>query len=333
MTVRMLFFNHIQRGFFKMNNYKKIRWVLAHEPIDLFLRAANRFSKEIIEKTNGQIEIEVMTLSQYEQKYANGKKVTKHDLLDLMESGEIEMSQMYTTTLGKFNKDMFVLDMPFLFRNHEHAASVLEGQIGKGLMAGLAKVSNIQGLAFTYSGGYRMIAATKPIHTVEDLKGLKVRVAKSPVAEDCFTAVGAIPVPMELEEINEAIGQELIDGGESTYPRFYSMKQNEVSQFVNDTQHSLFLTSILVGKNFWNTLDPQLQSLMTEAALIAASIERKESVEDIKIIQNKCKEDGIAIVTLSLAEQDKFKVATQSVYTKYKSFFTDGLVDKIKQTH
>ena len=64
-----------------------IRWVLAHEPIDLFLRAANRFSKEIIEKTNGQIQIEVMTISQYESKYSPNKKITKHDLLDLMESG------------------------------------------------------------------------------------------------------------------------------------------------------------------------------------------------------------------------------------------------------
>jgi TRAP-type C4-dicarboxylate transport system substrate-binding protein len=161
----------------------------------LFLRAANRFSQEMMAKTNGQINIEVMTLSQYQEKYSPNKKITKHDLLDLMEVGEIEMSQMYTTTLGKFNKDMFALDMPFLFRDHDHAAHVLEGQIGQSLMNGLAEKSNIQGLAFTYSGGYRMIAATKPINTVADLKGLKVRIAKSPVAEDSFLAVGAVPVP------------------------------------------------------------------------------------------------------------------------------------------
>ncbi len=312
---------------------KTIRWVLAHEPIDLFLRAANRFSKEIIEKTNGQVQIEVMTISQYEAKYSPNKKITKHDLLDLMEAGEIEMSQMYTTTLGKFNKDMFALDMPFLFRNHEHAATVLEGQIGQSLMTGLSDKSNIQGLAFTYSGGYRMIAATKPINTVADLKGLKVRIAKSPVAEDSFLAVGAIPVPMELEEINSAIGADLIDGGESTYPRFYSMKQNEVSSYINDTQHSLFLTSILVSKNFWAKLDPQMQKLMSEAAVIAANIERKESVDDIKVIQDKCKADGISVITLNTDEQNKFKTATESVYTKYENYFTQGLIKKIQQTH
>lgn len=311
----------------------KIRWVLAHEPIDLFLRAAHRFSQEMMAKTNGQIHIEVMTISQYEARYSPNKKVTKHDLLDLMEAGEIEMSQMYTTTLGKFNKDMFALDMPFLFRNHDHAANVLEGQIGQSLMNGLAEKSNIQGLAFTYSGGYRMIAATKPINTVADLKGLKVRIAKSPVAEDSFLAVGAVPVPMELEEINSAIGADLIDGGESTYPRFYSMKQNEVSSYINDTQHSLFLTSILVAKKFWNKLDPQMQKLMSDAAVVAAHIERKESVDDVKVIQDKCKQDGISVVTLNADEQAKFKTATEGVYTKYENFFTTGLIQKIKQTH
>ena len=317
-----------------MSTVKKIRWVLAHEPIELFLRAATRFSEEIAQKSDGKIEIEVMTLSQYSQKYANGQKVTKHDLLNLMESGEIEMSQMYTTTLGKFNKDMFVLDMPFLFRNHEHAASVLEGQIGKNLMDGLSKASNIQGLAFTYSGGYRMIAAKKAINTMEDFKGLKIRVAKSPVAEDSLRAVGAVPIAMELEDVNEALDQDVIEGGESTYPRFYSMKQNEYSNVINDTQHSLFLTSIIVGKNFWNSLSPELRTIMSEAAVIAANVERKESVADVKVIQEKCKADGIAVVTLNETEQNKFKLATSSVYEKYSDgFFTNGLLDKIIKTH
>lgn len=312
---------------------KKIRWVLAHEPIELFMRAAKRFSEEVIKSTHGQIDIEVMTLSEFSVRYAQGRKVSKHDLLDLMESGDIEMSQMYTTTLGRFNKDMYSLDMPFLFRDHDHAAHVLEGQIGQSLMEGLSKVSNIKGLAFTYSGGYRMIAATKAINSIEDFKGLKIRIAKSPVAEDSLKAVGAIPIPMELEELNDAIGQKDVVGGESTYPRFYAMKQNEVANFINDTRHSLFLTSILVGQKFWNSLHPELQKVMAEAAVVAANIERKESVDDIQVVQAKCKSDGVVVVELSPSEQDKFKLATQSVYNKYESFFSTGLLNKIVNTH
>ena len=68
----------------------------------------------------GELEYEIMTLSEYSERYQGGKTVTKHDLLDLMEAGEIEMSQMYTSTLGrKHNRDLWALDLPFLFRDLE----------------------------------------------------------------------------------------------------------------------------------------------------------------------------------------------------------------------
>merc|ERR1719261_315533 len=127
----------------------------------------------------GQLDFEIMTLGEYSERYHAGKKVTKHDLLDLMEQGEIEMSQMYTSTLGrKHNRDMWALDMPFLFRDHEHARMVLEGDVGKKLMSDLAAKTNVQGLAFTYSGGYRMIPANVVIEKIEDFQGLPLRCNK-----------------------------------------------------------------------------------------------------------------------------------------------------------
>jgi TRAP-type C4-dicarboxylate transport system substrate-binding protein len=197
-------------------------------------------------------------------------------------------------------------------------------------MKGLSSASQIQGLAFTYSGGYRMIAATKSIQSLEDFKGLRIRVAKSPVAEDTLLSVGAEPVPMELEEINDAGLRGDVIGGESTYPRFYSMKQNEVFPVVNDTRHSLFLTSILVNKSFWNSLSGELREVMTEAALRAADVERKESVDDVQVIQDQCRRDGVAVVTLPTEEQEKFKRATEHLYDKYESYFSEGLIKKIQ---
>ena len=307
---------------------KTIRWVIAHEPIDLFLRAAERFSAEVTAKTNGAISIEVMSLSTYAEKYNAGKKVTKHDLLDLMEAGEIEMSQMYTTWLGEFNEDMFVLDMPFLFRDHEHAASVLDGEIGQYLMKGLADKSAVRGLAFTYSGGYRCIPADQAIATVEALKGMKVRTARSPVAIDTFLAVGAEPVhTVELEEMNEAAEAGIINAGESTFVRVLPLEQDKAFEFVNDTAHSLFLTSIIVSRDFWKTLDAATQETLQSAALSSALIERKESVVDVAAVKETL---GNRVVEMSTEEQDKFKVATESVYSKYQNYFTTDLVGQIQ---
>lgn len=312
----------------------KIRWVIAHEPLSLFVRAAESFAKAINAKTkNEKVDIEIMTLSQYSERYNNGVAVTKHDLLNLMKEGKIEMSQMYTTWLAeKYSSDMHVLDMPFLFRSHEHAADVLEGPIGQHLLESLSEKSHIKGLAFTYSGGFRMIPANKAIRTLEDFKGTPIRSNKNQFAMETFRAVGAIPIARELEEINEGVADGTFIGGESAWPRVYPLEQNKFSTAMNDTKHSLFLTSMIVQNNFWDSLSSELQTLMRTSAIEAAREERAESIRDGENAKIQAKSEGIELVELSAEEMRKFEEATRPVYEKFESFFSSGLITKIKRS-
>jgi len=311
---------------------KHIKWVLAHEPIELFIRAARVFADQVNAKAPGELNIEVMTMSEYSQKYNNGVVVSKHELLDLLDAGQIEMSQTYTITLGKVNKDFFALDLPFLFKDHDHAGRVFEGAVGKQLLDSLQESKKVKGLAFTYSGGFRIIPGNEPVARIEDLRGMKVRTSHSPVAIDTFRAVGANVVPMELEELTDGLAQADVTVGESTYPRVYALGQNKVSKVVNHTEHSLFLTSILVGTDFWNALTPELQTVVADAAQVAARHERELSIADIGLVQERCEQDGIEVVRMSSTEQDRFAQATQVVYDKYQDYFTSGLVDQIKRS-
>jgi TRAP-type C4-dicarboxylate transport system substrate-binding protein len=309
----------------------KIRWVIAHEPLSLFVRAAESFAREINAKVKNKIEIEIMTLSQYSERYNNGVQVSKHDLLDLMNQGKIEMSQMYTTWLAeKYNSDMHVLDMPFLFRDHDHAQKVLEGEVGIELLNGLEKNSNIRGLAFTYSGGFRMIPANKAFRSLEDFKGEFIRSNKNQFAMETFKAIGAIPVARELEEINEGVADGEFVGGESAWPRVYPLEQNRFSKAMNDTKHSLFLTSMIIQTDFWNSLDSEMQKAMRESAVSAAREERAESIKDGELAKIKAKCEGIEIVELSAEDMTKFEKATEVVYEKFNSFFSEGLISRIK---
>jgi TRAP-type C4-dicarboxylate transport system substrate-binding protein len=311
---------------------KHIKWVLAHEPIELFIRAAKVFADEVNSKAPGQLNIEVMTMSEYSEKYNRGVVVTKHELLDLLDSGAIEMSQTYTITLGKVNKDFFALDLPFLFKDHDHAGRVFEGAVGAQLLDSLQESKRVKGLAFTYSGGFRIIPGNETVSKIEDLRGMKVRTSHSPVAIDTFRAVGADVVPMELEELTTGLEQADVTIGESTYPRVYALGQNKVSKVVNHTEHSLFLTSILVGTEFWNTLSPELQVVVADAAKVAARHERELSIADVALVQDRCEEDGIEVIKMSSEEQARFAQATEVVYDKYQNYFTAGLVDQIKRS-
>lgn len=310
----------------------KIRWVIAHEPIGLFLKVAERFANEVNSKANGEFEIEVLSLSDYAMKYNNNKQITKYDLLDLINAGKIEMSHIYTTWLGDYNKDMHALDLPFIFRDHEHANRVLEGEVGQTLMNGVAENSNIQGLAFTYSGGYRIVPANFAAPTVESWKGRKIRTSRSPVAVDTFKLLGAEPYEnISLESMNEYADRGEIDAGESTYVRVFPLDQYKSFSTVNDTKHSLFLTSIIVNKDFFANLSAEVQKIFADAAFSAARTERVESVESIPEIIAQCEENNIPVVAMSAEEEAKFKAITAPVYDMYENYFTAGLVNKIKE--
>ena len=318
---------------FKENKMKNIKWVLAHEPIELFIRAAKVFADEVNAKAPAELNIEVMTLSEYSQKYNNGVVVTKHELIDLLDSDKIQMSQTYTTSLGHYNQDFFALDLPFLFKDHNHASRVFEGAIGEMLLNSLETTGkNIKGLAFTYSGGFRMMAGNGAIRQIEDLRGMRVRTSHSPVAIDTFKAVGAEPVPMELEELNDGLVQADVTVGESTYPRVYALGQDKVSKVINHTEHSLFLTSILINSKFWNSLSSDLQTIVADAAQVAARHERTISIDDVAATQARAEADGIEIIRMSETEQARFADATKIVYNKYQDYFTADLVNNIKKS-
>jgi len=310
---------------------KHVKWVIAHEPIGLFLKVAGAFSAEVNEKTNGAFDIEVLSLTDYTNKYNNGKKITKNELMKLVDDGTIEMSHIYTTWLADYNKDLHALDLPFLFRDHDHADAVLEGKIGTELLAGVSKNSNTHAMSFTYSGGFRVVPANFRADTVEAWQGKSVRTSRSPVAVEMFKLLGADPKEhIALEEMNAAADAGLIEAGESTFVRVFPLQQNKSFSVVNDTAHSLFLTSIIVNQDFFKQFDAETQEIMSTAAFNAARKERRESVADIPNILAECEAKGVEVIRMSAEEENKFKDITSKVYEKFTDYFTPGLVQKIQ---
>jgi len=317
----------------KMSNTTKIRWVIAHEPLNLFLRAAEDFERRVNEQqSEHKIEVEIMTLSEYSQRYNDGVVVTKHDLLDLMESGKIEMSQMYTTWLAeKYEQDFLVFDLPFLFKDHDHATRVLDGNIGETLLAKLTDKSNVRGLSFTYSGGFRQMISNKRVSTLEELAGTSVRSNRNPVAQATISALGMKPVVAEVEDLRQVVVDGAAEGGETNYPRVYPLRQNEVTKTVIDTGHSLFLTSMIIGDRFWDGLSPAVQDVIKQAAVLAGREERAETIRDgARAEQRLIAEEGANIVKWTQEQREAAKIALSSVYDQFSDTFTPGLVDSVR---
>jgi TRAP-type C4-dicarboxylate transport system substrate-binding protein len=313
----------------------RLRWVLAHIPYDLFLRSANIFAEKVREKSAGRIEIEVIGLPEWNAKYCTpfGKEAIEHgsEVIHLVDNGTIEMSQMLNVDLCRLNQDLNALEMPFIFRDHDHATKVLDGEIGMNLLDGISKESNVRGLAFTYSGGFRMIVGNDPIQSIEDFQGKRVRTSWTPVAHTTFDLLGAKPVDIRISETADAILKDLVDLGENTWARYYRNGLDKCTSYVSDTKHSLFLTAIIINKEVWASLGEDMQKFMQEAALEAAVSERLESLEDGAQAKAQCAKDGITVHDWSEKELEKLKAITEVAYDQYRDFFTPGLIDSIKK--
>lgn len=308
----------------------EITWVLAHEPITLFEEAAKKFSSIVDEKSQGSIKINVISA----KNLYDGKVISPMQVYEKVRNGEIQMSQGYTTALGLYAPKFWVLDLPFLFESHDHATNVLEGEIGKEILASLDE-KNIKGLAFTYSGGYRIIPSKeKQIHRFEDIKGMKVSVAGTPVFEELYKLLGAVPVKMNsLDVAREQLRTGASEASESTYPRFLPLEYEKVTGVVNETNHSLFLTSLIINKDFFDSLSSRQQMILQEAAIEAARLERNITVASHDKSREECKELGLKVVTLSEVERERFKNAVKPLYGKFDQYFPADLVQRIQSAN
>ena len=318
-----------------MSQTRTIRWVLYHEPVDLFLRTAKAFSEEIARTTNGRLAVEILTTQEYAEKY---NKDSNLEPMVWMQSADAEMTQIHVSHLGVWHTpDFFALELPFLFDSHEHATRVLEGNIGETMLSNLEQTTPVRGLAFTYSGGYRCLAVDREIKSAEDLKGLKMVTNTNPVSIDTAEAFGCVAVPVNIKDVfsgkkntdNNHYGNNVI---ETTLPRYEAEATTEAHTYISNTKHSMYLTSILIAKDFWNSLSTEDQEAIKGAAMHSSKLERQWTVEDsTKIAENADEQAklGVTYSELDESERAKLKEAVQPLYNKYRKIFSVDLVDGI----
>ena len=316
-----------------MTKTNKIKWLIAHEPVHLFLRTAEAFAADVKEKTNGELDIEIYTATEYADKFNGG---LKDNPMVYMDKGDLEMSQLHISQLWKWNVPAFMaLELPFLFKDHDHATRVLEGDIGREMLSALATKSPARGLEFTYSGGFRIVASDEEINSLADFKNLSFYTGTNPIGIDTIEAIGGQADPHAIEDYWNSVHTEgdRHDAVDTTVPRLLATVSKTKKRFVTDTKHSLFLTSIIVSEKWWSSLTDELKSKLSVAARNAARLERKWSVEDAEAIASQDPAvTGVHYKELSQEEMAKFESLTAPLYDKYSGMFMPGLVDQIRKS-
>lgn len=321
-----------------MTTPRKIRWLIAHQPQELFVRTAKAFSEELNKTCKDELEVEILTYPEYQEKYQSiqGLEILDEKDVDIEEGikafwnalfdSQIEMSQIQVGQVGELHSDFHAIDLPFIFDDHDHVKTVLEGPVGQEMCSTLGKKSGVTGLAFTYSGGFRVIGSNDPITTVQDLEGLRIVVQHPLTLGTTIESMGgkAISIPPNLWNKYDALGNDKADAIETTYLRFNG-------KHILKTNHSMFMTTIVVSNKFWDTLTEKQQQAFKSAALVASRREREWSVQDADDFERNAVKNGVTITEISEQDKEVLKRKSQMTYVRTKHFFTPDLISRIRK--
>lgn len=307
------------------SNHVTVKWLQSHQPTDVFARATKVFGETLARESDGTMSLEVV--SPQDIGVARGD-VPNATVFDELDSGRVQIATTYTVALGQADHNLWALNLPFSFASYDQLPAILDGSVGKGLLAGVASSTDARGLAFTMSGGFRIIATKdKAIHAPADLKGLRIATSGGPVAEATLKRLGATPVPLDLESGNANIDPDTIDGVETTYSRLSQVlsSKSPYLTYINETNHSVFLTAIVANESFYESLTPAQQKALDDAAIAAAGVERQDSIALGDHTRASLSGSGSTIVTLTDSERAAFKAATAPVYAQFSGMFGSSL--------
>ncbi|MBI4735150.1 MAG: DctP family TRAP transporter solute-binding subunit [candidate division NC10 bacterium] len=243
--------------------------------------------------------------------------------------GTIHLTVTSTGPLGGFVPEMNVVDLPFLFRDGEHAYKVLDGEIGRGLLNKFDAVG-IKGLAFWENGFRHITTAKKPVREPADMKGLKIRVMENKVHQAAFRQLGSDATPMAWGEVFTSLQQGLLDAQENPIPIIYTFKLNEVQKYVALTGHVYSPAPLLMSKKSWDRMPPDIQKIMFDTALEVARYQRGLIREQEQKQIGELKAKGMTVV--ENPDRAAFREAMKPVFEQFQGQFGKDLVQRIVNT-
>jgi tripartite ATP-independent transporter DctP family solute receptor len=275
------------------------------QPDDYPTVQALRYMSEVLNKsTNGKYSIKV---------YSKSALGNEKDTIEQTKLGAIAIARVNVAPMNNICASTMVPTMPFLFRSTEHMRKVLDGPIGEEILRD-CETQGFVGLAFYDSGARSIYTVKKPIKSIGDAKGLKVRVQQSDLWVSLLESMGANATPMPYGEVYTALKTGLVDAAENNYPSYESSRHFEVAKYYNKTEHSMAPEMVVFSKRIWDTLSPEDQKQIRAAA--------KESVVHMRKLWDEREAKSLAIVKsggAEIVEVDKtsFQSAMKPVYDKF----------------
>ena len=270
--------------------------------------ATESLGKKLETATSGRLSVQMFPSAQL-----GGEKET----IEQTQIGAIQLLRVSAGALGPIVDDINVVNMPFLFKNMAHAEKMMDGEIGQDLLDKITANANANLVALCWmNAGARSVYNTKkPVKSIDDLKGMKIRVIGNPIFIDMMNALGGNGVAMGYDQVFSALQTGVIDGAENNPPSYVFSNHYTAAKYYSLTEHLIIPEVLLFSKKAWLALPADDQALIRKLAREAQMEERELWNKYEQQAMEKAKAAGCEIT--AIADKAPFQNAVKPVWDKY----------------
>lgn len=275
-------------------------------------------SAELEKRTNGEVKLDV---------YPNSQLGGNKEMVEGVVLGTIDIAQQFAGTFSSYVPEMEILVQPFLFKSEDALFKALNGKPGEILAQSLEKKGFVP-LTYFYGGSRSFINNERPINTVEDLAGLKIRVIGVKTVIKAINQMGAIATPMNQSDVYSALQQGVLDGWENSPVTLYSLKLYEQSKYFSYSRHLMTPDLVALSKVSAKKMGEKNLAILKEIALEASTLERKLWAENEgKMVQEMTDKGWVEFNEIK--DVTPFANATKNLLDEYEAKYKNGLVELI----
>jgi tripartite ATP-independent transporter DctP family solute receptor len=272
------------------------------------VEAVVRMGKKLETATGGRLSVQM-----YPSMQLGGEK----EMIEQAQVGALAIARVSVGPMGPMVPELNVFNLPFMFRDDVHMEKVIDGEIGTELLKRLTDhpTSGLIGLCWMNAGTRHVYNNKKPVKSVEDLKGLKIRMMGNPVFVDSMNALGGNGVAMGFDQLVNAMQTGVVDGAENNYPSYDTGQHYRYAKYYSLTSHLMIPEILVFSKRTWATLGKEDQELILKSAKEAQLDQRKLWYEMEEKSMKHMRESGAEINKVENLQP--FQAAVKPVWDKY----------------
>jgi tripartite ATP-independent transporter DctP family solute receptor len=270
--------------------------------------------------SGGLLEMEVFT---------SGSVGGEEEIVESVSLGNIQIYAGAAAILVNYVPELKFLDLPYLFKSRDHVDRVLWGPVGDEITAMVLK-KGFRIFGWADSGFQGLYNNVRPVQSLADMKGLKMRVMKNPIRIKAMNSYGASAVPLAWPETYGAMQTKVVNGCENSYETYRSGAHYEVAKFYTESDHAFLPAVVIANEKFYQSLNPRLKAIVRHLAGLCALRYRQLFEEKDTAAKKIVQEKGAVLNVLPDAARRDFRKAVQPMYDDYIKEFGPTLINKIR---